>query len=67
MSKKCDRYQSISFLIDESGSITAPNFQLALDFLSQYVNNTFDDPKLTSIHFYDSSFESYLDFGKTKA
>lgn len=26
-----------------------------------------DDPKLMSIHFYDSTFEPYLGYGNTKA
>lgn len=67
VSKRCNKYQSVNFLIDESGSIGAPGFQLALDFLTEYITGTFDDPKLTSIHFYDSSFDPYLDYGKTKA
>lgn len=40
---------------------------MARQFLSQYVSGTNDDPSLMSIHFYDSSFDPHLDFGKTKA
>jgi len=30
---------------------------LALDFMTQYINRTYDDLKLTQIQFFDSSFE----------
>lgn len=67
VTQRCNKYQSVNFLVDESGSIGAAGFQLALDFLDKYINGTFDDPTLTSIHFYDSAFEPYLDYGNTKA
>jgi hypothetical protein len=40
----CNRQISISFLVDESGSIKAANFQLALNLLYNYVNTTSNDP-----------------------
>jgi len=66
VTQRCNKYQSVSFLVDESGSIGATNFQLAKDFLYRYVNTTYDDPKLTSIHFYDTTFDPYLGFNHTK-
>lgn len=33
VTQRCNKYQSVNFLVDESGSIKASNFQLALDFL----------------------------------
>ena len=33
VSKRCNKYQSVNFLVDESGSIGATGFRLALDFL----------------------------------
>lgn len=56
VTQRCNKRQSVNFLVDESGSIGAPGFQLALDFLTKYINGTLDDPTLTSIHFYDSAF-----------
>jgi endonuclease IV len=56
VTQKCNKQQSINFLVDQSGSIGAPGFQLALDFLKMYVNDTSDDLSIMSIHFYDSTF-----------
>lgn len=56
VTQRCNKHQSVNFLVDQSGSIGAPSFKLALDFLTNYINGTLDDPKLTSIHFYDSAF-----------
>ena len=67
VSKRCNKYQSVNFLVDESGSIGAGPFRLALDFLVDYINRTYDDPKLMSVHFYDDSYDSYMDYGHTKA
>lgn len=33
VTQECNKYQSINFLVDESGSIGLPGFQLALYFL----------------------------------
>lgn len=66
VTQRCNKLQSVNFLVDESGSIGAPGFQLALSFLSTYVTNTYDDPTLTSIQFFDSSFEPYLNYGNNK-
>ena len=30
VTQQCDKYQSVNFLVDESGSITAPGFALCL-------------------------------------
>jgi len=56
VTQRCNKHQSVNFLVDQSGSIGASSFKLALDFLTKYINGTLDDPKLTSIHFYDSAF-----------
>lgn len=37
-----------------------------MDFLTQYLSSTYDDPLLTSVFFYDSALETYLNFGNTK-
>lgn len=66
VTQRCNKSQSVSFLVDQSGSIGATGFQLALDFLYKYVNRTFDDPRLTQVQFYDATFEEYLNFGNTK-
>ena len=66
VTQRCNKHQSISFLIDESGSIGNVNFQLAKAFLTKYITNTYDDPALMSVHFFDTTFEPYLDFGKSK-
>lgn len=67
VSKRCNKYQSVNFLVDESGSIGASAFRLALDFLVAYIGRTYDDPKLMSLHFYDDEFDPYMDYGKTRA
>ena len=67
VTQTCNKIQSVNFLVDESGSIGALNFEMARQFLYQYISGTNDDPALTSIHFYDSSFDPHLDFGKTRA
>lgn len=66
VTKRCNKIQAVNFLVDQSGSIGAANFALALDFLTKYITETLDDPKLTSIHFYNSAFERYLNYGNTK-
>lgn len=53
--------------MDESGSIGAPGFQLALDFLKMYVDQTNDDLSIMSIHFYDSDYDEYITYGHDKA
>jgi len=55
VTQKCNKYQSINFLIDESGSIGSANFALTLNFLADFLNVTNDDPKLMSVHFYDAA------------
>ncbi len=67
VTKKCNKVQSVNFLVDESGSIQAANFVFAKQFLYDYINTTNDDPTLDSIHFYDSTFEPWLGYGNTKA
>lgn len=62
----CNKEQSINFLVDESGSIGAANFQYALQFLKIYVNQSLDNFDIMSIHFYDTNFDPYIDFGTTK-
>jgi uncharacterized protein with von Willebrand factor type A (vWA) domain len=64
---RCNKYQSISFLIDESGSIGSGPFQYAKSFLYAYVNQTYDDLSLMSIHFFDSSFEPWVYYGNNRA
>lgn len=66
VTRRCNKYQSVNFLIDESGSIQSGNFALIKNFITQYLANTYDDANLTSIHFYDTNFEDYLGFGKTR-
>jgi len=63
----CEKYQSVNFLVDESGSIGVVNFNLVLGFLEEFVNVTNDDPKLMSVHFYDAAFDPYLGYNNTKA
>ena len=59
----CDKLQSVNFLVDQSGSITAPNFEYVRDFLELYINTTNDDLSMVSIHFYSNTFEHYLGYG----
>jgi hypothetical protein len=40
---------------------------MARSFLDQYISATKDDPTLTSIHFYNASFEPYLGYNNTRA
>lgn len=61
----CDKDQSINFLIDESGSIGPAGFTTALNFLVDYVNTTNDDLSKLSINFYDSTYDPYIQYGKT--
>ena len=56
VTRRCNKIQAVNFLVDQSGSIGDANFVLALDFLTKYVTETLDDPKLTSIHFYNTYF-----------
>lgn len=37
VTQQCTKVQSVNFLVDQSGSIGLPNFQLALQFLISYV------------------------------
>lgn len=67
VTQKCNKEQSVNFLVDESGSIGSGPFQLAKDFLTMYVNTTNDDIAKMSIHFYDGSFDPYLDYGNDKS
>ena len=64
---RCNKYQSISFLVDESGSIGASAFQYAKSFLYTYVNQTYDDLSIMSIHFFDGSFDPYIYYGNNRA
>ena len=64
---RCNKYQSVNFLVDESGSIGASNFQYALKFLETYVNRTNDDLSIMSIHFFDSTYEPYIGYGHNRA
>lgn len=64
---RCNKYQSINFLVDESGSIGSSAFQYAKTFLYAYVNQTYDDLSIMSIHFFDSSFDSYISYGSNRA
>lgn len=57
----------MNFLIDESGSIGAGPFEYARSFLYTYVNQTYDDLSLMSIHFYDSTFDPWLYYGNNRA
>jgi uncharacterized protein with von Willebrand factor type A (vWA) domain len=54
-------------LVDESGSIGPGPFQYAKDFLTAYVTQTYDDLSIMSIHFFDSSYEPYIDYGNNRA
>lgn len=63
----CNKYQSINFLIDESGSIGLGPFQNVISFLNLYVNQTLDDLSLMSIDFFDSSFDPYIGYGNNKS
>ena len=67
MTQKCNKYQSINFLIDQSGSIGSANFNLTLNFLEQFINATNDDPALMSVHFYDAAFDPFLGYNNSKA
>lgn len=64
---RCNKYQSINFLVDQSGSIGAGPFQYAKDFLYAYVNQTYDDLSLMSIHYYDSTFDPSIYYGNNRA
>lgn len=64
---RCNKYQSVNFLVDQSGSIGASNFQYALKFLTTYVNRTNDDLSIMSIHFYDTTYEPYIGYGNNRA
>lgn len=64
---RCNKYQSISFLVDESGSIGSSAFVYAKSFLYAYVNQTYDDLSIMSIHFFDSSFDPYIYYGNNRA
>lgn len=64
---RCNKYQSVNFLVDESGSIGAINFQFALDFLTTYVNRTNDDMSIMSVHFFDTNYEPYIGYGHSRA
>jgi hypothetical protein len=66
VSKRCNKYQSVNFLVDESGSVQAGPFRMALDFLIEYINRTYDDPALMSVHFYDDAFDPYLYYGNNR-
>lgn len=67
MTQKCNKLQSVNFLVDESGSIGATGFKLALDFLAMYVNDTNDDLSIMSIHFYDQTYDEYITYGHNKS
>lgn len=67
VTQKCNKLQSVNFLVDESGSIGAPGFQLALQFLEMYVKDTNDDLSIMSIHFYDNQFDPYIEYGNNKS
>jgi uncharacterized protein with von Willebrand factor type A (vWA) domain len=54
-------------LVDESGSIGSSAFQNAKSFLYSYVNQTYDDLSIMSIHFYDGSFDPYIYYGNNRA
>lgn len=64
---RCNKYQSINFLVDESGSIGSGPFQYAKDFLTAYVTQTYDDLSIMSIHFFDGSYDPYIDYGNNRA
>jgi hypothetical protein len=64
---RCNKYQSVSFLVDESGSVGSTAFQYAKSFLYAYVNQTYDDLSIMSIHFFDSSFDPYISYGNNRA
>ena len=53
---RCNKYQSVNFLVDQSGSVGASNFQHALTFIETYVSQTYDDLSIMSIHFYASAY-----------
>lgn len=64
---RCNKYQSINFLVDESGSIGSSAFQHAKSFLYAYVNQTYDDLSIMSIHFYDTTYDPYIAYGSNRA
>ena len=64
---RCNKYQSINFLVDESGSIGSTAFQYAKTFLYTYVNQTYDDLTIMSINFFDSTYDPYISYGNNRA
>lgn len=64
---RCNKYQSVNFLVDQSGSIGAANFQYALKFVETYVGQTYDDLSIMSIHFYSTTYQTYIGYGNNRA
>jgi hypothetical protein len=64
---RCNKYQSVNFLVDQSGSIGASNFQYALKFVETYVGQTFDDLSIMSVHFYSTNYQTYIGYGNNRA
>ena len=65
MTIKCNKTQSITFLMDESGGIGGPEFNMSLDFLELYINQTYDDFSLMSIQYFSGPFRAGVPFGST--
>lgn len=63
MTQKCNKTQSINFLVDESGSIGAASFVMAIEFLEMYINTTLDDLSLMRIDFFGTDFVPYIGYG----
>ena len=66
VTQKCSKFQSINFLIDESGSIGLGNFNLTINFLEQFITVTNDDPLLMSVNFYDAALDPLVNYNNTK-
>ena len=63
---RCNKHQSVNFLVDQSGSVGAVAFQSNLDFLDAYISQTYDDISMSSIHFFASTFEEYAAYGNNR-
>lgn len=62
-----NKYQSVNFLVDESSAIGTTNFNYVKTFLTNYVNQTTDDPTLISINYFDAAYDASVGFGSSKS
>lgn len=59
-----NKYQSISFLADQSSIIGSSNFNHITSFLNNYVSISKDDPSLLSINYYDLNLQTSVSFNQ---